>query len=69
MGHFQNRINYDKDENYKIVSDDLYKNGIFSDDDYEIANNLDKKLKLKKIQTFTKRLETKMMQDKNLKED
>ena len=47
MKHFQNRINYDKDENYKIVSDDLYRNGIFSDDDYEIANNLNKKVELK----------------------
>ncbi len=47
MKHFQNRINYDKDENYKIVSDDLYRNGIFSDDDYEIANNLNKRVELK----------------------
>ena len=26
MGHFHKRICYDKDNNYKIVSDDLYKN-------------------------------------------
>ena len=32
MGHFHKRICYDKDNNYKIVSDDLYKNGIFTDD-------------------------------------
>ena len=35
MGHFHKRICYDKDNNYKIVSDDLYKNGIFDDNDYE----------------------------------
>ena len=28
MGHFHKRICYDKDNNYKIVSGDLYKNGI-----------------------------------------
>ena len=39
MSHFQKKINYYKDENYKIVSDDLYKNGIFDDNDYEIATN------------------------------
>ena len=37
MGHFHKRICYDKDNNYKIVSDDLYKNGIFTDDENEIA--------------------------------
>ena len=45
MGHFQKRICYDKDNNYKIVSDDLYKNGIFTDDENEIANNIYKKVK------------------------
>ena len=39
MSHFQKKINYYKDENYKIVSDDLYKNGIFDDNDYEIVTN------------------------------
>ena len=39
MSHFYKRICYDKDNNYKIVSDDLYKNGIFDDNDNEIANN------------------------------
>src|SRR5699024_4284679 len=29
MGHFHKRICYDKDNNYKIVCDDLYRNGIF----------------------------------------
>ena len=47
MGHFHKRICYDKDNNYKIVSDDLYKNGIFSDDENEIANNIARKVKLK----------------------
>ncbi len=40
MSHFHKRICYDKDENYKIVSDDLYKNGIFDSNDNEIANNI-----------------------------
>ena len=47
MGHFHKRICYDKDENYKAVSDDLYKNGIFTDDENEIANNIARKVKLK----------------------
>ena len=38
------RICYDKDNNYKIVSDDLYKNGIFDDNDNEIANNTYRKV-------------------------
>ena len=38
---------YDKDNNYKIVSDDLYKNGIFTDDENEIANNIARKVKPK----------------------
>ena len=44
MGYFHKRICFDKDENYKIVSDDLYKNGIFDDNDNEIANNIYKKV-------------------------
>lgn len=44
MSHFHNRICYDKDTNYKIVSDDLYKNGIFDDNDNEIANNIYRKV-------------------------
>ena len=47
MGHFNKRICYDKDNNYKIVSDDLYKNGIFTDDENEIANNIARKIKPK----------------------
>lgn len=38
---------HDKDNNYKIVSDDLYKNGIFDDNDNEIANNIYRKVKSK----------------------
>ena len=45
MSHFHKRICYDKDSNYKIVSDDLYKNGIFDDNDNEIANNVRRKVK------------------------
>lgn len=44
MSHFQKRITYDNDQNYKIVSDDLYKNGIFDDNDNEIANNILRKV-------------------------
>ena len=47
MGHFHKKICYDKDNNYKIVSDDLYKNGIFTDDENEIANDIRRKVKLK----------------------
>ena len=47
MSHFHKRICYDKDNNYKIVSDDLYKNDIFTDDENEIANNIARKVKPK----------------------
>ena len=39
MSHFQKKVSRYKDEHYKVVSVDLYKNGIFDDNDYEIANN------------------------------
>ena len=42
--HFHKRITYDNDPNYKIVSDDLYRNGIFDDNDNEIANNILRKV-------------------------
>ena len=45
MKHFQNKIGFDKDEHYKYVSDDLYKNGVFNDNDNEIANNVRRKVK------------------------
>ena len=44
MSHFHKRITYDNDANYKIVSDDLYRNGIFDDNDNEIANNILRKV-------------------------
>ena len=44
MSHFHKRICYDKDDNYKIVSADLYKNGIFDNNDNEIANNFARKV-------------------------
>ena len=47
MKYFHQRICYDKDNNYKIVSADLYKNGIFTDDENEIANNIARKVKPK----------------------
>ena len=46
MSHFHKKITYDNDQNYKIVSDDLYKNGIFDDNDNEIANNIYRKVTL-----------------------
>ena len=45
MKHFQNKIGFDKDEHYKYVSVDLYKNGVFDDNDNEIANNVRRKVK------------------------
>ena len=58
MGHFHKRICYDKDENYKKVIDDLYKNGIFTDDENEIANNIARKIKPKENieQTINKKI-------------
>ena len=47
MKYFHKRICYDKDENYKIVSKDLYKNGIFTDDENEIANDITRKVEPK----------------------
>ena len=44
MSHFHKRITYDNDQNYKIVRDELYKNGIFDDNDNEIANNILRKV-------------------------
>ena len=44
MSHFHKRITYDNDQNYKIVSDDLYRNGIFDDNDNEISNNILRKV-------------------------
>lgn len=44
MKHFQNKIGFDKDEHYKNVSDDLYKNGIFTSDEFEIATNPARKI-------------------------
>ena len=45
MKHFQNKIGFDKDEKYKYVSDDLYKNGIFDDNDNRIVNDVSKAIK------------------------
>ena len=44
ISHFHKKITYDNDQNYKIVSDNLYKNGIFDDNDNEIANNIYRKV-------------------------
>ena len=47
MTRFHNKISFDKDEQYKYVSDDLHKAGVFSDDDFEIATNALRKVKPK----------------------
>ena len=65
MSHFQKEIGYDKDENYKYVSDDLYKEGIFTDDDYEIATNVLRKVKPKEDINNSKR-KNKKKNDMNL---
>ena len=64
MKYFKNRINYYKDENYKIVSNDLYRNGILVMMIMKLQITLIKGLNLKKMRTFVKRQETKMTQDK-----
>ena len=46
MKHFQNKIGFDKDEHYKYVSDDLYKNGIFDDNDNRIVNDVSREIKI-----------------------
>ena len=45
LKNFQNKIGFDKDEKYKYVSDDLYRNGIFDDNDNQIANDVRKTIK------------------------
>lgn len=46
MKHFQIKIGFDKDEKYKYVSDDLYKNGIFDDNDNRIVNDVSRAIKI-----------------------
>lgn len=43
--HFQNKIGFDKDEKYKYVSVDPYKNGIFNDNDNRIVNDVSRKVR------------------------
>ena len=64
MKHFQNKIGFDKDKHYKYVSDDLYKNGIFDDNDNEIANNVRRKVKT--TDEITNLKDRKMIQDFNM---
>jgi hypothetical protein len=51
MKRFHNKITFDKDEQYKYVSNDLHKVGVFSDDDFEIATNPLRKVKPKEETT------------------
>lgn len=50
MNRFHNKIAFYKDEQYKYVSEDLHKAGVFSDNDFEIATNALEKLSQKKKQ-------------------
>ena len=43
--HFQSRLGFDKNEHYKYVTDDLYKNGVFNDNEKEIATTYSRKIK------------------------
>ena len=43
--HFQSRLGFDKNEHYKYVTDDLYKNGVFNDNEKEIATTYSIKIK------------------------
>ena len=45
LKRFQEMIGFNNDEKYKYVSDDLYKNGIFDDNDNEIVNDIARKVK------------------------
>ena len=45
LKRFQEMIEFNNDEKYKYVSDDLYKNGIFDDNDNEIANDIAREVK------------------------
>ena len=45
--YFQDKITFDKDKNYKIIADELYKDGILDDNENEIVNNPLRKVKTK----------------------
>ena len=45
MKHFQKKLGFHKDEHYKYVTDDLYKNGIFKENEKEIAINYSRKVR------------------------
>ena len=45
LKRFQEMIGFNNDEKYKYVSDDLYRNGIFDDNDNKIANDISRKVK------------------------
>ena len=66
MKHFQNRIGFDKDEKYKYVSDDLYKNVIFDSNDNEIANNIYRKVTIPDENKQIRNKRKKMIRDFNM---
>ncbi len=67
MKRFHNKICFDKDEHYKIVSDDLYKNGIFTDDENEIANNMARRVTPRKEEKENPWSVNRKKDDNNLK--
>ena len=44
MTRFHKKICYENDKNYKVVSDDLYKSGVFNDNENEIATDIARKV-------------------------
>ena len=44
MSRFHKKICYENDKNYKNVSDDLYKSGVFNDNENDIANDIARKV-------------------------
>lgn len=50
--HFQAKIGFDKDKNYKYVADDLYKKGVFNENEKEIVKDLYRNVKVKEDKTI-----------------
>ena len=59
-------VAFDKDEKYKYVSDDLYKNGIFDSNDNEIANNIYRKVTIPDENKQIRNKRKKMIRDFNM---
>ena len=55
MSRFHKKICYDNDKNFKAVSDDLYKYGVFNDNENEIANDIARKVTIPDKDKYKKR--------------